>query len=57
MALWQLLILMGFGMPAGTSLAAAEHARGGWVGYALAIRVGLIVGGFCGWTRCITHHT
>jgi len=45
MAPWQLLILMCFGMPVGTSLAAAEHARDGLVGYALAICVGPIVGG------------
>jgi hypothetical protein len=57
MALWHVLILMCFAAPIGTSLASAQYARVGPGGYALAIIIGLIVGGGCGWTVWITHRT
>ena len=55
MALWNVLILMCFAVPIGTSLASARYAKVGISGYALAIVVGLAVGVCCGWAMWKTH--
>jgi hypothetical protein len=57
MALWHVLILMCFAAPIGTSLVSAQYARVAPGGYALAIAIGLVVGGGCSWTMWITHRT
>ena len=55
MTLWQLLILICFGAPVGTSLALAEQVKAGIRGYALAVAVGLTVGWLCAWTMWKVH--
>lgn len=55
MALWQLLILLCFAVPVGTSLTSARYANVGLRGYTLAGIVGLAVGACCGWAMWTTH--
>jgi uncharacterized YccA/Bax inhibitor family protein len=57
MALWHLLVLICFGLPIGSSLAAAQHANARPGGYVLAVILGVIVGGCCAWVMWATHKT
>ena len=55
MTLWQLLILLCFVMPIGGALGPAKVAKVGFVGYMLAIMVGLAVGASSAWMMWIMH--
>jgi hypothetical protein len=47
--LWDLLIALCFAMPIGGALASAKLAKTGFVGYALSVAVGLVLGLLLAW--------
>jgi hypothetical protein len=49
MGLWDLMTALCFVMPIAGALATVKDVHKGWIGYALAILVGVVVGAFCAW--------
>jgi len=49
MGLWDLMTAFCFVMPIAGALATVKDIQKGWIGYGLAILIGIVVGALCAW--------